>query len=198
VLFPECGLSLPELTEPMFLMALEGNAATNIDKRAQFGSWLIHRIGCYLNTKCEDIFPSGINVNFVHVDEAANEVQYRCFERGINRETLACGTGALAVAYIASQLGKLQPPKIDVLPHRCRWHVPEAKLNTMQQSNGNWLLNGRPDLLFEGSYQLHDSAGVLGDVASPIVEHDMERPAMPSGNYIAITDDAVVEASINR
>jgi diaminopimelate epimerase len=198
VLLPDRGLSQPQLLDPMFLMSRRDNSPTNIDKRAQFGSWLIHRIGCYLNTKCQDIFKSGININFARVDEAANEVEYRCFERGINRETLACGTGALAVAFVASQLGKLQPPKIDVLPHRCRWHVPEAKLHVTQRNDENWMLSGRPDLLFEGCYALHGEGDAAGNVPSPIAESDFDRPAMPSGNYIAITDDAVAEATVNR
>jgi diaminopimelate epimerase len=198
VLFPDRGLSQPQLIDTMFLMSRSDNSSANIDKRAQFGSWLIHRIGCDLNTKYAEIFMSGININFARVEETTNEVEYRCFERGINRETLACGTGALAVAFVASQLGKLRPPQIDVLPHRCRWHMPEAKLRVSQRNDENWMLSGRPNLLFEGSYALHGEGDAVGNTLPPVAEFEAERPPMPSGNYIAITDDAVAEASINR
>jgi diaminopimelate epimerase len=42
------------------------------------------------------IFPSEVNVDFVQVTDSGI-VKYRCFERVINRETLACGTVALVI-----------------------------------------------------------------------------------------------------
>ena len=53
--------------------------------------------------------PRGTNVNFIHV-AADGVVGVRTFERGVEAETLACGTGMVACALIAGKLGRVRPP----------------------------------------------------------------------------------------
>lgn len=50
----------------------------------------------------EDFAPEGVNVNFVR-RMPDGSIQVRTFEKGVERETLACGTGAVASAVVANQ-----------------------------------------------------------------------------------------------
>jgi len=52
--------------------------------------------------------PRGTNVNFVQVRN--NEVRIRTYERGVEGETLACGTGAVAAGILSALHGHVRPP----------------------------------------------------------------------------------------
>jgi diaminopimelate epimerase len=54
-------------------------------------------------------FDKGANIDFVECINK-NELRVRTFERGVERETLACGTGAVAAALISRQLKRATPP----------------------------------------------------------------------------------------
>ena len=57
----------------------------------------------------ERFAPQGANANFVSVS-GENELLIRTFERGVEGETLACGTGATAVAVAMTLAGRVAPP----------------------------------------------------------------------------------------
>jgi diaminopimelate epimerase len=60
------------------------------------------------------LFPKGTNVNFVQVLDPAN-LSVRTYERGVEDETLACGTGVTASALLTSRVqGAALPLRIQV------------------------------------------------------------------------------------
>ena len=53
--------------------------------------------------------PNGTNVNFIE-KKWGNAIRMRTYERGVEAETLACGTGSIASAIVASKLWRISPP----------------------------------------------------------------------------------------
>ncbi|BBD08253.1 hypothetical protein [Desulfovibrio ferrophilus] len=79
------------------------------------GRWL-DALGRHLNLGDRVFFPKGVNIDLVLGGTPEDGVRYRCFERGVNRETGACGTGALAVAYAWKELSCEECDMVRVQP----------------------------------------------------------------------------------
>ena len=61
------------------------------------------------------IFPAGANINFAAIRNG--RIRVRTFERGVEAETLACGTGSVASAISAQQRGLASPPVEVITTH---------------------------------------------------------------------------------
>jgi diaminopimelate epimerase len=57
----------------------------------------------------KEFAPSGTNVNFVKV-AGPQSLRVRTYERGVEAETLACGTGIVATALVAARMNRVKPP----------------------------------------------------------------------------------------
>jgi len=94
--------------------------------------------------------PKGTNVNFVQV-LGPSSIRVRTFERGVEGETLACGTGVAASAIIASRVYHFKPPiKVRVLAG------DELAVNFKEHDGGfsEVCLTGPAEFVFEGRIQI--------------------------------------------
>lgn len=97
------------------------------------------RIAKYFN-----LFPLGINVDFIEI-MGSNEIKLRTVERGIYEETFACGTGAVASAFV---LNKFFKGKNEVLVH-----ARGGDLKVKITPSGNYL-EGEARFVFKGVLEI--------------------------------------------
>ena len=93
----------------------------------------------------EASLPHGANVNFVSTD-ASGGWRIRTYERGVEGETLACGTGSVATAILLAEMGEAA----DRVPLTTR-SGRLLKVRLRRLSDG-WLpsLSGEARIVFEG------------------------------------------------
>ncbi|ADH86881.1 diaminopimelate epimerase [Desulfurivibrio alkaliphilus] len=98
--------------------------------------------------------PAGANVNFVGRETATSDLlRVRTYERGVEDETLACGTGAVAAALVASCLDLTAAPTRVITSGR-----DELVIHYHRQGRDftGVKLEGPADFIYEG--QLHQEA----------------------------------------
>ncbi len=97
--------------------------------------------------------PKGTNVNFVQV-LGPNRIRVRTYERGVEGETLACGTGVTASALISSRVYNFSSPvKVQV-------QGGDLLEVSFGQSNGEFSdvrLTGPADFVFNGEIELPEA-----------------------------------------
>ena len=94
--------------------------------------------------------PKGTNVNFVQVLEPGR-IRVRTYERGVENETLACGTGVSAAAMIASRVhGFKSPVRVQVQGG----DTLEVSFTPVADGFSEVRLNGPADFVFTGKIEL--------------------------------------------
>ena len=106
----DCGISIEGLESPVHALN------TGVPHALAFVDDLVNcdvkRIGAAI--RYHDHFPQGTNANFVK-ETAPGHIAIRTYERGVEGETLACGTGMVACAIVYHLLhGVPSPVKVDV------------------------------------------------------------------------------------
>jgi diaminopimelate epimerase len=90
-----------------------------------------------------ELFPEGTNVEFAFV--LPDGIKARVWERG-SGETMACGSGACAVAVAANEAG--------MVPDRTVVRFPGGALEVERLESGEVLLTGEASRVFEGAVDL--------------------------------------------
>ena len=89
-----------------------------------------------------EVLPEGANVHMVHRGE--DEWRIRSFERGVEGETWACGSGCIATAFALGNGAGV------------RLRTRGGHLIEVEPGQRRWSLNGPAELVFEGSFDVEE------------------------------------------
>jgi diaminopimelate epimerase len=93
--------------------------------------------------------PDGVNVNFLQKE--VDKLLIRSYEKGVENETLACGTGAVAAAIVDFLINKKIPPTKLITKSNAELIVNfETEKNTFT----NVSLTGPVEIEFQGNYSI--------------------------------------------
>jgi len=105
----------------------------------------------YLFDQFQDIAPklrehnifgeAGANVDFVRINEGSRP-EMRTWERGVEGETLACGTGAVAAAICANEIHSIELP--------IELQVRSGRSLTVGKNGDGWWLQGEARAVYTG------------------------------------------------
>jgi len=95
---------------------------------------------------------AGANVSIVAVS-GPGRCAYRTYERGVEEETFACGTGAVVIATVLAHLGRVEPPVA------CETHGGDrldVAMNTTAGGATHCFLTGPVAVSFRGTFRIED------------------------------------------
>ncbi|MFA6078361.1 MAG: diaminopimelate epimerase, partial [Candidatus Omnitrophota bacterium] len=97
-----------------------------------------------------EFLPAGTNADFVTV-EGPSSIKVRTFERGVEGETLACGTGSVASALMAAGTKNMSSP---VTVHTRGGERIKVYFDRSGNRFSNVYLEGKAKLVFDGVIEL--------------------------------------------
>jgi diaminopimelate epimerase len=100
-----------------------------------------------------DFAPGGINVNFVE-EMPDNSLFVRTYERGVENETLSCGTGVTAVALAAHSMGHKSPVRIKTLGGELTVEFKASQSDRNEVRFEDIFLVGPAKMVFQGELEL--------------------------------------------
>ena len=101
-----------------------------------------------------DFAPEGTNVNFMQI-EPEGDILVRTYERGVEAETPACGTGVTACALVAAKNGWAELP---ILVHARSGDMLTVDGELTEDSVRNVTLTGPTEHVFEGTIEYGESS----------------------------------------
>ena len=105
----------------------------------------IQNIGSYIRNH-DEFSPEGTNADFVKVVNR-HTIKIRTYERGVEDETLACGTGAVASAIISAEAEKMSSP---VTVETQSGEKIKVYFEMIEGNFKNVYLEGKAQLVYEG------------------------------------------------
>lgn len=93
---------------------------------------------------------SGVNVNFVQIT-GESEIFVRTYERGVENETLSCGTGVTAAAIASSHKGLASPVSVRTLGGNLQVEFQQ----NANDAYANVYLTGPAEKVFQGSIEMN-------------------------------------------
>jgi len=94
--------------------------------------------------------PAGTNVNFATLQNK-NNIALRTYERGVENETLSCGTGCAATAIIAGHLGLADSP-VNMHTRGGTTNIIHFRIKDMQTTE--LVLEGEAHVIFKGEIDI--------------------------------------------
>ena len=95
-------------------------------------------------------FEEGTNVNFAEILDS-NTIRVRTYERGVEDETLSCGTGVTAVAIAANIEGKIDDNTVNI---KAMGGDLSISFDNEEYNYTNVVLTGSATFVFEGTFKI--------------------------------------------
>ena len=97
-------------------------------------------------------YTDGLNINFCEISDS--KIKLRTYERGVEDETLSCGTGAVASTIFLKDSGLVRHDKIEIL---MKGGLICVELNKDENLFSDIWLSGEVNMVFKGCYNKLES-----------------------------------------